>query len=208
MPQRISTVVSFTKVIIKVKDMRKKVYNVFGILALVAVSFAGIKGCVEKKEYKAQVRDLQTRLAQATEEPEVVFVYDSVPVYRTKVVEVDKTDYKKQLADKKLIKELGLKVSQLESENQVLLNTKASVELDSVNDSVLCYSDKWIDFCFHNNSRILDCEVRDSLSTYIAREPKHKFLWFRWGTKGYNVSIVSHNPRCVVEYNKYIKVKK
>lgn len=201
-------VVLFTKVISKVKDMRKKVYDVLGILALVALSFVAIKGCNEKKEYKAQVRDLQVRLAQATEEPQVSYIKDSVPVYRTKVVEVDKTDYKKQLADKELIKELGLKASQLKSENQMLLSTKASVKLDSVNDSVLTYNDKWIDICFHKFSRILDCEVRDSLSTYVSREYKHKFLWFRWGTKGYNVSIVSHNPRCVVKYNKYIKVKK
>ena len=147
------------------------------------------------------------RLALAEEVPDTFFVHDSIFVYRNKVVEVDKTDYKKLLADRELIKELGLKVSQLESENRTLLSTRDTVVLNPISDSIFTYSDKWCFFSYALDTRVLNWEVRDSLSTFVSRHYKHKFLWWKWGTKGYDVSIVSHNPRCRVEYDKYIKIK-
>lgn len=156
--------------------------------------------------YKEEIRELEVRLAQAKENPDTFYIHDSIPVYRDKVVEVDKTDYKKVLADKKLIKELGLKVSQLESENQTLLNTKDTVYLYKVNDSTMLYHDKWVRFELFGG-RVLTYSVRDSLSTFVSREYKHRFLFWKWGTKGYKVSLVSHNPHAKVEYNKYIKIK-
>ena len=186
----------------------KKERIIVGALVLAMVAGAIIFRQGEKKDYEAQIRDLQVRLASVSEKPKVIYLHDSVPAYRTKVVKVDKTDYKKQLADKETIKELGLKVSQLESENRLLLNTQKKVELVDNNDSVLTYSDKWLSFSFHTDTRILDCEVRDSLSTYVSREYKRKFLCFKWGTKGYWVTVVSHNPDCKVEYNKFIQITK
>ena len=69
------------------------------------------------------------------------------------------------------------------------------------------YKDNWVLFKYLVNERVLDYAVRDSLSTYVAREFKHRFLWWRWGTKGYSVFIVSHNPKTRVEYSKFIKIK-
>ncbi len=175
------------------------------LLVMVAVIIIGYQ--TEKKGYMAQIRELQLRLAEAEEHPDTFYIRDSIPVYRDRVVEVDRTDYKKQLADKKLIKELGLKVSQLESENRTLLSTRDTVVLQPENDSVLSYRDKWVSFRYFTDERVLDYGVRDSLSTFVSRIYKHKFLWWRWGTKGYEVINVSHNPKCKVEYNKFIKVK-
>ena len=166
--------------------------------------------CWENREnrlLKKEIRTLEARLAEAHEEPERIYIHDSIPVTKIKVVEVDKTDYKKQLADKETIKELGLKVSQLESENRTLLAAKDTVYLSHLSDSVYGYSDKWVTFRYLMKSGVLDYAVRDSISTFVAREYKHRFLWWRWGTKGYNVLIVSHNPKSRVEYSKYIKIK-
>lgn len=37
---------------------------------------------------------------------------------------------------------------------------------------------------------------------------KHKFLWWRWGTKGYQVQIVSFNPHSRINYSRYMEVVK
>lgn len=161
----------------------------------------------ENRFLKDQVKDLQLQLAQSQQKADTFYIRDSVFVWKERILEVDRTDYKKQLADKELIKDLELKVSQLESENRTLVVTRDTVVLSPLNDTTFFFSDRWISFLFSTNSRVLDCEVRDSLSTFVAREYKHKFLWWRWGTKGYNVYIVSHNPHSKVEYNKYIKIK-
>lgn len=159
------------------------------------------------RSLRSEIRDLQVQLAQSRQRADTFYIHDSIPVWKERIVEVDRTDYKKLLADKELIRDLRLRVSQIESENQTLLSTRDTVVLQPLNDSILAYSDKWFSFSYELKSRVLDCEVRDSLTTYVTREYKHRFLWFRWGTKGYNVYVVSHNPRCKIEYNKYIKVK-
>jgi hypothetical protein len=181
---------------------------VSGLIVLVILSGGFL--CWENREnrvLKKEVRELQVRLAQSEERADTFYIHDSIPVAKIQVVEVDKTDYKKALADKETIKELGLRVKQLESENRTLLATRDTVILSPLNDSVLGYKDKWVTFKYLVNEGVLDYAVRDSLTTYVARQYKHKFLWFRWGTKGYEVYIVSHNPRSRVEYSKFIKLK-
>jgi hypothetical protein len=159
---------------------------------------------------KSQIRDLQVQLAQSSQKADTFFIHDSVPVWKERVVEVDKTDYKKLLADRELIKELKLKVSQVEAENRTLLSTRDTVILKPINDSLLTYSDRWNRFSYDTNSRVLDWEVRDSLTTLVTREYKHRILWglIKWRTKGYDVYIVNHNPRSRIKYNKYIRIKK
>jgi len=162
----------------------------------------------DRRKYEKQIRELEVRLAQADEKVDTFVIRDTIHVAQTKVVEVDKTDYKKLLADKQLIKDLGLKVSELESENKTLLATRDTVVLNPINDSVLAYKDKWFSFSYELNTRVLDWEVRDSLTTYVSQEYRHHFLWWKWGKKGYKVTIVNHNPKSRIEYNKYIKIKK
>ena len=161
----------------------------------------------ENRAYEKQIRELEVRLATADEKADTFFIHDSIPVYQTKIVEVDKTDYKKLLADKQLIKDLGLKVSELESENRTLLSTRDTVVLKPINDSILTYSDRWNSFSYETKTRVLDWEVRDSLTTYVSQEYRHRFLWWKWGRKGYNVTIVNHNPKSRIEYSKFIKIK-
>lgn len=161
----------------------------------------------DRRRYERQIRDLEVRLAQSEEKVDTFTIRDTIHVAQTKVVEVDRTDYKKLLADKQLIKDLGLKVSELESENRTLLSTRDTVVLNPVNDSILAYSDKWFSFSYDLDSRVLDWEVRDSLTTYVSQEYRHRFLWWKWGRKGYRVTIVNHNPRSRIEYSKFIRIK-
>lgn len=181
---------------------------IFGLVIVALVVGVFTLGNRERKEYERQIRELQVRLAEAEEHPDTFFIHDSIPVYRDKVVEVDKTDYKKLLADKELIKSLQLKVAQVEAENRMLMGTRDTVILEKGRDSVLRYHDQWADFAYYEDKKRLEYAVRDSLTTYVTREYKHKFLWWKWGTKGYNVYHVNHNPNSRVYYNKYIRVKK
>lgn len=163
---------------------------------------------MEKRVLKSTISDLELRLAQSSQQVhDTLFIRDSIPVWRERVIEVDRSDYKESLADKKLIKDLQLRLNQVEAENRFLMGTRDTVYLEKANDSVLRYRDQWADFSFYERDNRLEYSVKDSLTTIIAREYRHKFLWFRWGTKGYSVYHVNHNPHSKIMYNKYIKVK-
>lgn len=180
------------------------------VVILIVLGFLGLL-CSEymaNSSLKSKVRDLELQLAQSQQKADTFYIRDSIPVWKERIVEVDRTDYKKQLADRELIKALQLRVSQVEAENRLLLGTRDTVYLSRDRDSVLRYRDKWADFAYYEERKRLEYFVRDSLTTYVTREYKHRFLWWKWGTKGYNVYHVNHNPRSKIYYNKYIRVKK
>lgn len=174
-----------------------------------------------KSELESQVRDLQAQLSHATIPLKPDTIRDSIPVVTQRVVTIDKTDYKQQAADRELIKELEMKVSQIEAENTMLRKTLGQVTLKPVNpdtvtsgvvtperDSMFAYHDRWLDFLLDTRSGALNYAVRDSFKTFIDRVPRHRFLWMRWGVKGYYLKIVNFNPHSHVEYNQYLKVEK
>lgn len=163
----------------------------------------------ESRFLRNRINELELRLAKGNK-ADTFMIRDSIPVWKDKVIEVDKTDYKKQLADRELIKSLELRVSQVLAENRTLLRMHDAVNLlpsFGVKDSLLRYSDKWVSFSFDVRDSVLEYDVRDSVTTIISKEYKHKFLWFRWGTKGYQVFLISHNPKSRIEYNQFISVK-
>jgi hypothetical protein len=185
--------------------MKKDLY--WGLVVVGIVVGMMLSASYDREQYERQIRDLELRLVSADEKVDTFFIHDSIPVAQVRVVEVDKTDYKAQLADKKLIKDLQLRIKEVESENRTLLSTRDTVVLNPLNDSVLTYSDKWNSFSYELKSRVLDWEVRDSLVTFVTSEYRHHFLWWRWGKRGYNVSIVNFNPKSRILYEKYIKIK-
>ena len=88
------------------------------------------------------------------------------------------------------------------------METKDSVNLsakDSTKDSPLYYKDAWAEFEFHNKK--LRYSVKDSLAIAVKKEFKHRFLWWKWGTKGYEVKAVNFNPHATIRYNTFVKRK-
>ena len=167
----------------------------------------------KQKDLLKQINDLQVQLAHAKIPLKQDSIRDSLPHSQQQVITVDKTDYKKQLADKELIKDLQLELKQIKEENRMLLATAGTVPLSPEKDdsgSIFLYHDAWADFAVNTAERKLKYEVRDSLVTYIAAIPKHKILWglIKWGTKGYHVHHVNFNPRSHVKYNQTIMVEK
>lgn len=135
-------------------------------------------------------------------------IRDTVEVVTQEIVEVEKVKEVLSKEDKELIKDLSLKVSELESYQKMGTTTKDSVLLekkDTTNNAPLYYKDAWAEFEY--NDRKLKYSVRDSLAIAIRKEYKHKFLWWKWGTKGYEVKAVNFNPHTTIKYNTYIKRK-
>lgn len=198
----------------------KKILDILAVLAvllLVGGAVVYYLGYQREVALKDQIRDLQVQLAHASIPTEIGTIRDSLPTASQQAVEVDKTDYKKQIADRKLIKDLELQISQIKAENTMLRETIGKVKLEPVRpaadslttapDTLFAYHDQWVDFRLNTQDHILDYAMRDSLKTYIDRIPKHKFLWWRWGTKGYRVKHVNFNPHSKIIYSQTILVK-
>ena len=136
-------------------------------------------------------------------------IRDTVEVVTQKIIEVEKIKEVLSKDDKELIKDLSMKVSELESYqimSNVIHDTIILTQKDSTPDAPLYYKDAWAEFEFNNNR--LRYSVRDSLAIAVKKEFKHRFLWLRWGTKGYEVKAVNFNPHSTIRYNTYIKIRK
>jgi hypothetical protein len=179
--------------------------------AILLVALAGITYWVEyqkQKDLLNQIDDLKVQLAHAQVPLKTDTIRDSIPVFTQQIIEIDKTDYKQQIADRQLIKDLGLKVDQLTSENKTLREARDTVFLSQENDSVYAYHDHWADFEYLTRQQLLKYAVRDSFDTFVNRVYKHRFLWWRWGTKGYEMKHVNYNPNVTIRYNRYIMIDK
>ncbi len=137
-------------------------------------------------------------------------IHDSIEVVTQTVVEVVPKKMKEALAaDRQLIKELQLKIQQLEAMQTTTLETSDTVPAQyQPRDSCFYYSDQWADLSLQLKDTTFYYNIRDSLATVVYREYRHHFLWWKWGTKGYRVKIVNFNPHARVTYNKYIKAER
>lgn len=137
-------------------------------------------------------------------------IRDTVEVVTQKVVEVVKIKEVLTDEDRKLLKDAGIAAKELMSLQKTGMETKDSVNLsvkDSTkDDSPLYYKDAWAEFEFHNKR--LRYSVRDSLAIAVKKEFKHRFLWWKWGTKGYEVKVLNFNPHSTIRYNTFVKRKR
>ena len=194
--------------------MKKETFWFVGVIVLIIILTWLVTSFVvyakENRELHQKVDQLQQTLAHSTIELLHDTIRDSIPIVTQQVVTIDKTDYKKLEADRELLKDLNLKYSQIESEMRVLLANQGKVTLQASadSDSVLRYKDKWCELEYQVKPRDLSYKTFDSLVTLVDREYKHKFPWWRWGTKGYKVTHVNFNPNAEIKYSRYIKVER
>ena len=137
-------------------------------------------------------------------------IRDSIEVVSQVVVEVVPKKMKEALAvDEQLIKDLQLKVRQLEAlQTTTIVTSDTTPAHHDAGDSLFYYSDQWADLSLSLKDTTFYYNIRDSLATVINRQYRHRFFWWRWGTKGYEVKIVNFNPHAHVIYNRYIKAGK
>lgn len=186
--------------------MNKTIFCVF-LAAVLAYSWWGVGRMVELKEEKER---LSVQLAHAQIPLKRDTIHDSIEVVTQTVVEVVQRKMKEALAEQtQTIRDLKLRVKQLEAAQTTVVETSDSVPAQHDQaDNKFFYSDQWADLSLQLKDTTFYYNIRDSLATYVYREYKHRFLWWRWGTKGYQVKIVNFNPHARVTYNKYVKAEK
>lgn len=179
------------------------------LIILFAILLLGmLLGCDNglKKEIEQLREELARQQQYAPLERDTI--RDSVKIITQKVVEVEKVKEVLTKEDRALLKDIGMKVDELESLQKTGTETKDTVVLAAVpqqtgRDSVLAYHDAWADFEY--NDKILRYAVRDSLAIAVRKEYKHRLLWFRWGVKGYEVKVANFNPHSTIRYNTFVK---
>lgn len=152
---------------------------------------------------KLQLHQLQLKYSPMQRDT----IRDSVKLVTQQVMVMDRGEYKLRSADRKLLEELNLKLRQVVSDQRVSMVTSDTVKTKRLN-SVYSYSDAWLSLRLDTADSILTYRARDSLQCIVARQFKHKFLWWKWGTKGYNVKVLNYNPHSTILYNSYIQVSK
>lgn len=133
-------------------------------------------------------------------------IRDTVEVITQKVVEVEKVKDALSDDDRQLLKDLHLKTKEIESFQKVGTVTHDTVYLEKKDTSnTLYYKDSWAEF--ECRDKRLAYSVRDSLAIAVKKEYRHRLLWWKWGTKGYEVKAVNFNPHSTIRYNTYVKSK-
>ncbi len=132
-------------------------------------------------------------------------VADSLHYGSFNVEIVSKKEVKRSI-DKKIASDIGVPRSSIESKMGLSVSTTDTVRLTQKTDSIYIYKDKWLDAKVNLYDSTMTYRARDSLSQYIERIYRHKFLFWKWGTKGYKVHIINHNPHTIIDYADYIRV--
>lgn len=190
------------------EKLEKKLAVILSILMVLLTIFASFL-IFESRQKKAnealkmQLHQLQLKYSPMQRDT----IRDSVKLVTQQVMVMDRGEYKLLAADRKLLEDLNLKLRQVVSDQRVSMVTSDTVKTKRLN-SVYSYSDAWLSLRLDTADSILTYRARDSLQCIVARQFKHKFLWWKWGTKGYNVKVLNFNPHSTLLYNSYIQVSK
>ena len=189
-------------------------------VAVVLVAVVAVKGRSGLRKENERLRE-ELAWAQQYVPLHRDTIRDTVEVVTQKVVEVEKIKEVLSKEDKQLIKDLGMKVRELEALQKTGIETRDTVyltaalpqptEQDSVpteQDSLLVYRDAWTEIEYDERTRKMAYTVKDSLAIAVEREYKHKFLWLKWGVKGYEVKVANFNPHATVRYNTFVKQRR
>jgi hypothetical protein len=196
--------------------MKDSVKILLAVVIMVAVGFALF---YDGKTHQKEIASLKEQLAAAQNmvplQRESVKIHDQdsmrdVQVITSPVIEAELKALRRQLLiDENLIKDFGLQLKQLDALQKVGSETKDSVKAEYDNSKdVFSYYDRWSDLKFYLQDSTFYYNIRDSLATVVYHEYKHRFLWWRWGIKGYKVKVVNFNPHTTIRYNSYIKPEK
>lgn len=176
------------------------------VCMIIALIVSGIKES-ESSKYKKENERLKVELAHAAIDGGIVrtdTIRDSIPVYTSQVIAVDKQTFK-ELADIPLLKESNVKPAQAEEYETRVTEIHDTVYMTvHPPDSVLEYKDNWASFRLSLRDSSLVYSVRDSVTAVVYREYKHRFLWWKWGTKGYKVKLINFNPHSTIQYEQFV----
>jgi hypothetical protein len=184
-------------------------------IVVAIVIMAGGCNYALRKQYEKEISDLKYQLAHAQQyvpmEKDTVYLPgDTVEVSTSPVIMAElKTLRKQHLIDERMIKDLDLKLKQLDAVQTTVTETKDTARAEYChNIKVFSYDDRWSHLEFSLSDSTFYYNIRDSLATVVYHEYKHRFLWWRWGVKGYKVKVVNFNPHSTIRYNTFVKPEK
>ena len=153
-----------------------------------------------EQELREQLNGLKLQYAPAERDT----IRDSVTVITQQVLQMKEEEYKLQAYDRQLLHDLDIRLGQVMADQRTSLSTADTVKTDR-SDSVYTYSDRWLSLRLNTADSILTYKARDSLQTIVYRQYKHRFLWWRWGTRGYDIKVINFNPHSNILYNAIYK---
>lgn len=184
-------------------NIKRDLYYLLGLILILCLA---AMCCSCDRGLKKEIEQLREELAKQQQYVPLQrdTIRDSVEVVTQKVIEVEKIKEVLTKEDKELLQDVGIKVKELESLQKMGTVTRDTVYLqaDSATQT-LSYHDAWADFEYYD--KMLRYAVRDSLSIAVKKEFKHRFLWWKWGVKGYEVKAVNFNPNSTIRYNTFVK---
>lgn len=194
--------------------MMKNPKTTIQILAamLIVTMVAFVRSAYQNRKLQADLNRQTENVGSLTYDIQYGNLDDSLSVAKNTALQAKCDELKRlHLADTKLIKELKVKLKDVKSIHTASSSTADTVRIEPVpntTDSVFSYQDKWLSLHIDIPARLCQYISRDSLTTIVSRTYKHKFLWWRWGTKGYQVQIVNFNPHSRINYSRYVEVVK
>lgn len=155
-------------------------------------------------------------------------IRDTVVMVTQQVVEVENMKEVLTKDDRQLLKDMDAKIGAIESYQKIGMRTEAAVTLQPAEapsrtegdgdaeekgpsrhqDSILTYHDAWMDLKYHQYKKDFVISFKDSLAISVEREYRKRFLWWKWGVKGYEVKAVSFSPYTTIRYNTFVKRKR
>ncbi|MCH3994276.1 MAG: hypothetical protein LKE54_04365 [Prevotella sp.] len=187
-------------------EIKKYLFRAAGILLLIILLTIIFSGYVSRNN---EIEKLKVELAHAQihQPMQYTVIHDTIPVASSKVNVVSKSSYKQSFADQEELKELDVKSGQVGSQEIKTVEIHDTVRLSSSPSlGTYNYKDRWVTFLLSLKDSALYYSVRDSLKTYVVRQYKHHFLFWHWGTKGYEVKILNYNPHAKIKYESFIMV--
>ena len=200
------------------KNIWKKYWPYLVVLALWVLAAVLICSC--DRRLKKENEKLRQELAHAQQYVPLQrdTIRDTVQMIVQPIVELEKVKEGLSKEDQQLLKDMNAKIQARESYQNVSTETRAEVVLNRDTagaenerlppDSLLTFRDAWLDLKYNTQTQGLLIRLQDSLAIAVEKEYKRRFLWWKWGTKGYRVKAVSFCPYTTIRYNTYIKKKR
>ena len=194
--------------------MKEKIQKIALAASLIIMAIALIIPWSDSKD--KEIARLKQELAHAQQyvplERDTVILHDreTVEVATSAVITAELKALRRQhIIDEQLIKDLGLKLKQLDAVQTTVTETKDTARAEYCHNlKVFSYDDRWSHLQFRLSDSTFYYNIRDSLATVVYHEYKHRFLWWRWGVKGYKVKILNFNPHSTIRYNTYVQPEK
>lgn len=183
------------------------------LVAMFIVTMAAfIRSAYQNSKLRSELNRQTENIGSLTYDIQYGKLDDSLSVAKNTALQAKCNELEQlHLADAKLVKELKVKLKDVKTIHTASSSTADTVRIEPIPntaDSVFSYQDKWLSLHIDIPARLCQYTSKDSLTTIVSRLYKHKFLWWRWGTKGYQVQIINFSPHSRINYSRYVEVVK